>query len=158
MIPIGSRVVHKSNEMCGTGLVSKYREEYDRYEVEWEHPFHMCNKTHSKGQLIVIGRGNPQMTTRIHPLHDINEMADWMRINNEYYPVERHTGRSTIQALRYIAEAMENPYKEIQISDHYKSSEANLMLLERIKDIVILAELDHFTFRPYNYSLTFGEK
>ncbi len=59
---------------------------------------------------------------------------------------DRQTGRSTIQALRYIALAMENPGTEMKIRDHYQTTEANRRLCDRVRRMVNQMCLRDFTF------------
>jgi hypothetical protein len=59
---------------------------------------------------------------------------------------DRQTGRSTIQALRYIALAIENPGTVYKIADHYGTVQANRLLCDQIHKMVSQMCLRDFTF------------
>lgn len=154
---IGMRVRHKTNRACGIGRVYKWEASYDRYRVEWEYPERMSNQTHSEDQLIPIdGESAPRVTLgRMHPLHNADFIHDYMVNTGEYFPQERGTGRSTAQALGYIAEAVRNPFRKIVVVDHRGTAVANRELLHIIRRMVSSLRLEHFVFT--NETIQFGE-
>lgn len=158
MIPNGTRVAHKSNKACGNGVVVEFSPYHNRYKVQWERPESMSNKSHSPCQLIILSEETMSNDGPIHPLHDISEIASFMRSTGKYFPQERRTGRSTIQALKYIAQAMENPFEEIVIKDHHGTYDSDRVLFRSIQGIVSDAGFKHFVFSLGNLTIKFGEK
>ncbi len=69
---------------------------------------------------------------------------------------ERHTGRSTIQALRCIALAIENPGTKIKVSDHYGTINANKLLCDQVREMVSQMCLRDFTFTQDTVSCDFA--
>lgn len=59
---------------------------------------------------------------------------------------DRQTGRSTIQALRYIALAIESPGVDIRVRDHYDHMVCHRQLCDRIREMVSQMGLRDFTF------------
>lgn len=63
------------------------------------------------------------MTFKLHPLHSIERHADVIKQQgilgyHKWLEEKRGTGRSTALALRYIAQAIENPHTAVLLLDH----------------------------------------
>ena len=58
----------------------------------------------------------------------------------------RFSGRSTALALHAIADAMQNPNKQIPIVDHHPGREANEHLLKTTANVVEKLSLEGFYF------------
>ena len=82
---------------------------------------------------------------KLHPLHTPEMVAQCAIVNGEYFDTTRCTGRSTVQALNYIAQAIAHPRKTIFVVDHHGSSLATRELTYKIKQMVERLELQHFT-------------
>ena len=97
-----------------------------------------------------------------HPLHT----QEWVDMVEQHYPggykqqFYRRQGKSTAQALAMLARAIEEPYKEFYIMDHYGTPEANRHLAELLRRCIDKLELQHM--RVYQdkgrLCLMFGEK
>lgn len=94
---------------------------------------------------------------RINPLHSVRVLCDWMQVVGEYPPTERGTGRSTAQALRYIASAIENPYEVIQVRDHHGSTQSDEHLCQVIHSMVCGLGLKHFYISGKQRTMSFGK-
>lgn len=69
------------------------------------------------------------MTFKLHPLHSIERHADVIKQQgvlgyHKWLEEKRGTGRSTALALRYIAQAIENPHTAVLLLDHVHTSVA----------------------------------
>lgn len=58
----------------------------------------------------------------------------------------RCEGRSTAQALMYVAQAIYNPNTIIKVSDHYGTQDSNRLMVERCREIVSHLGLQFFDF------------
>lgn len=102
------------------------------------------------------------MSTVLHPLHSPAWVAEYVA-NTGQYPGDRATGRTTAQALRAIADAIDNPYVPVALVDHsgVRGGFENLSCVT--KHIVAVLQLKHFHFNRAKHpslsvlSITFGE-
>ena len=93
---------------------------------------------------------------RLHPLHDPSWIDRVVRATGRYFDPARRTGRSTVQALRYIATAMNHPYVWFDVRDHSGVRAADEALLRRIMEMVELLGFEHFQFDARTVALRFG--
>lgn len=89
-----------------------------------------------------------------HPLHDEAFAKECIRVYKEMS--ERRTGRSTRQALKYIALAMEQVGCPIRIRDHHGTHLADTELFYTIQRMITKLEFKHFTLNHSQLTLTFG--
>lgn len=85
--------------------------------------------------------------TKLHPLHSVDMIAEYIKITGCYFPINIATGQTTILALETIAAAMRRPYTWISCEDHTKLTPANRRLAEMCRDMIQKLELKHFTMR-----------
>ena len=99
----------------------------------------------------------------IHPLH--RELDQQLYAAIQQGGLSRHTGRSTIMALKYIAEALANPYKQIPLTDHYVDSSASVRMAGIVTSLIEKMGLQELRVentytreapKSLNYSLIFG--
>lgn len=86
-----------------------------------------------------------------HPLHS-QRMIDMIACRE--VSADRRTGRSTVIALRTIAEAIENPEKKIKIIDHYSTYDSNKILAHTICDMIQVMQLKCLVVDMSNLTLT----
>jgi hypothetical protein len=96
-----------------------------------------------------------------HPLHVIleNLTADpTVRAAIANDP-RRCTGRSFIQAMKYVAQALSLPRKRIFVQDHYGTEEADKALVHAMQRIVVRLELEGIKFGKTigGHYIVFGE-
>jgi hypothetical protein len=94
---------------------------------------------------------------RLNPLHTPEFIAKHVANTGFYFPEERATGRSTAQALRAIAAAINQPYTAIDLKDHSGTPGGNRYLLEQAKKMVAQLELKHFVFNTARTTIQFGQ-
>jgi len=94
---------------------------------------------------------------RLNPLHTPEFIATHVRNHGTYFPEERGTGRSTAQALRGIAAAINQPYTAIDLKDHSGTAVGNRYLMEQAKAMVTTLELKHFVFNTARGTIQFGQ-
>lgn len=70
--------------------------------------------------------------------------------------LDRRTGKSTALALRYIADAIENPSKPIKIIDHTDIHTANVLLFNNIVTMLNDLNLQYIEFNNKNLTITFN--
>lgn len=92
----------------------------------------------------------------LHPLHTPEFVANYIAYGGGH-PQERRTGRSTALALKYIAEAIENPRQPVQIRDHHDVLRAHRDLFERVREMVRQLGLEHMVFREHGNTVTFTD-
>ena len=83
---------------------------------------------------------------KLHPLHSAEKVALFVKSTGEYFPETRGTGRTTVQALRAIAYAIEHPGDQLYPQDHNGTGTANRELVRVIRRMVEALNLQHFTF------------
>lgn len=93
---------------------------------------------------------------RLNPLHSIEWLTHRMHVTGEYPDVVRGTGRSTAQALEYIAKAIQNPYVTVHVRDHAATLEATRVLCRAIEVMCCSLGLLHMRVNISNQTLTFG--
>lgn len=93
---------------------------------------------------------------RLHPLHSVEYVCKYIESTGEYFQPERRTGRSTRQALNFIAEAMGAPGCDIRVHDHHGTHEACKHLMRMIEDMTTALQFEHFTFNYPQCTLRFG--
>lgn len=69
---------------------------------------------------------------------------------------DRCTGKSTALALKYIADAIENPNKRIVVKDHYGTQEADRYLLRKAQEVVEMLDLKEIKFNTVNNTILFN--
>lgn len=100
--------------------------------------------------------------SKLHPLHTVEMITTMIRDTGEYFDQNRRTGRSTALALKYIADAISNPYKPIRIVDHAQPNgmpatcEMNRHLARMVFDIVRHLRYEHMLCNCNECTLTFG--
>ncbi len=67
----------------------------------------------------------------------------------------RRTGRSTAQALRFLAYAMESPGSLVNVRDHHGTPESDRYLMQTIADMIEKLGLSHFEFGKRDRTLKF---
>ena len=92
---------------------------------------------------------------KLHPLHTPQYLYDYMRYTGEYYPLDRRTGRSTAQALQYLAHAICDPHTPVAIVDHYGTEKANKALAKSMQHMADLLGLKHMVFTVAPCTVTF---
>lgn len=100
----------------------------------------------------------------MHPLHDEKFLLNQL-LNQGYIDGLRMTGRTTVRALRSLADAIENPGKEIPVFDHsdgvnwgrrnYKQRDVAVARLAL--DMAHKLGLEHISSRMGEPVLTFGK-
>lgn len=95
----------------------------------------------------------------LHPLHTLKWIKAFL---DQGYRIEeirsRRTGKSTVQAFTYIAKAISNPGKHIEVSDHFGTREATHHLLMMMRKMVDLLELQHIHFDRETQSIIFENR
>jgi hypothetical protein len=84
--------------------------------------------------------------TQLHPLHTPEFVARYI-ITEGQYPGLRCTGRSTAQALRYLAASIEQPGVAVVPADHHGTVLADRLLLSRMAQLSSMMGLKHMDFR-----------
>lgn len=95
----------------------------------------------------------------MHPLHT----RKWIEAFLEHgYQIgelrSRRTGRSTVQALTYIAKAISNPGKHIEVSDHFGTPDATHHLTMMMRQMVDVLGLQHIHFDRGAQSIIFENR
>lgn len=88
-------------------------------------------------------------------------MANTIKINiftgkSEGVHGDRHTGRTTAQAFKYIARALDSPGLKFKVKDHYPEPKAHRRLLRFICDIVQKENLKGFIVNPAELSIVYN--
>lgn len=91
---------------------------------------------------------------KLHPLHDPEQILDYMLNTGEYFPPERATGRTEQQALRSVAQAMSTPHTWYSVCDHSGNDVGTEELITRCKYIV--ERLGYVDFHFVGTSILFG--
>ena len=95
----------------------------------------------------------------LHPLHTRKWIESFL---DHGYPIDeirsRRTGRSTVQALTYIAKAISNPGKHIEVSDHFGTTEATRHLMMVMRNVVHALGLKHIHFDIVSQSIIFENR
>lgn len=73
------------------------------------------------------------------------------------HAVNRRTGRSTVRALRLLAEAIDNPGTILQVSDHHETVKADAELTTLCRQITEVLNLSDFTFTRTTLVCKFAE-
>jgi len=81
-------------------------------------------------------------TYKLHPLHTVEFIAEQLRCNGSF-DTERCTGRTTAQALKALAHAIESPGVEIPLRDHHDSTGAHANLRDAVRRIADALGLEH---------------
>lgn len=93
--------------------------------------------------------------SRVHPLHT-PEFICMCVADTGWYPGSRYTGRSTAQALHYIAKAIEHPFESIAIVDHHGTRLADEHLVMQARSLAAKMGLQHLYFDKHKRTVTFG--
>lgn len=102
------------------------------------------------------------MSILLHPLHSPAWVAEYVT-QHAQYPGDRCTGRSTAQALRAIADAIDMPHCQVNLIDHSNVRGGFENLNHITQEIVKTLQLNHFHFsrgtHPHGsvLSITFGD-
>lgn len=104
-----------------------------------------------------MGSYTMNFPTKIHPLHSVDKVANFVRDTGQYFNPERCTGRTTVIALRTIARAMENPRQWIKVEDHEGTLGANRHLLRVIGSALQALGLGYFRLDHNKLAICFGE-
>lgn len=88
-----------------------------------------------------------------HPLHSADFIERYRDFAGEPLQ-ERRTGRSTALALKYIAEAIQNPRKPVQIKDHHDSALAHRRLFQVTREMVKRLDLQNMVFHEFRGTVT----
>lgn len=95
----------------------------------------------------------------LHPLHTRKCIEAMLEQGDRLSVVmSRHTGKSTVQALGYIAKAISNPGKRIEVSDHFGTPDATHRLLMRMRKMVDALGLQHIHFDREAQSIIFENR
>lgn len=86
---------------------------------------------------------------KLHPLHSPAFVSRHVLCHGEY-PGVRCTGRSTAQALRLLAEAIQQPGVTIKITDHFPTVSADRELMHTMQGMVDRLGLEHMVFKADN--------
>lgn len=95
---------------------------------------------------------------RLHPLHNPDLLAQHMHATGEYFPVERHTGRTTALALETLAKAIRTPHEWVRITDHHPSLPADEHLMRMMQDMVHALGLQNMQFSAHQPAVCFGTR
>lgn len=71
------------------------------------------------------------------------------------FPKERRSGRSTAIALKTIADAIENPGRDIFVTDHLKTRYSKHHLLDTIINIIRQLKLEAFCYSKLDLTIRF---
>ena len=82
----------------------------------------------------------------MHPLHTPEMVCDHVRNTGEYFDPDRCTGRSTVLALNFLAQAIRQPERPVKIVDHHGTRYANEELRRIMQDMVIRLGFMHMVF------------
>ena len=94
----------------------------------------------------------------INPLHSTEFLIAQM-LNTGCYPeVERCTGRTTVLALRIIADAISNPHVEQTVRDHHPTTFSHQSLVKKVHDMTQALGLQHFKCNPSRLTVTFTNR
>ena len=95
----------------------------------------------------------------LHPLHTRKWVESFLEQGYQLSVVRsRRTGKSTVQALTYIAKAISNPGKHIEVSDHFGTPEATRNLLWVMCSMVDVLGLQHIHFDKAAQSIIFENR
>ena len=93
-----------------------------------------------------------------HPLRTAKLLKDYPELGEDYRLRDRHTGRTTIQCLKVIAEAMENPGVPIVFNDHM-GPKVTPHMADMLNHMIAKLAFSHLTIKRdqyKRYTLTFG--
>ena len=85
------------------------------------------------------------MTNQLNPLHALLIKSNPEFVEDLRHDLSRRTGRTTAQALKFIAKAIENPYKKVHIVDHHNTTAKQCSPADRMNwelCLAIIAALD----------------
>ena len=95
----------------------------------------------------------------LHPLHTRKWIESFLDHGYQIDEIRsRRTGRSTVQALTYITEAISNPGKRIEVSDHFGTPDATDHLLMMMRVMVSSLRLEHIYFNRGERSIIFENR
>jgi len=95
----------------------------------------------------------------LHPLHTRKWLMAMLEQGEDVMVIRsRSTGKSTVQALTYIAKAISNPGKHIEVSDHFGTPEATRQLLWMMCGMVNSLRLKHIHFDKVAQSIIFENR
>jgi hypothetical protein len=83
------------------------------------------------------------------------QMAEYKALSGRDFPKNRRTGRSTAIGLSRIADAIENPGKDILIRDHLGTPQADKYLMRMILDMISKLDLRGFHYKKAENMLSF---
>jgi len=90
----------------------------------------------------------------LHPLHTIEWLTDSIKGTGTYPDPTRRTGRSTAQALRLLAKAIETPHVKVYIKDHHGSEPAHRNLRYMMQGMAEKLGLEHMQFTQDTVTFT----
>lgn len=96
-------------------------------------------------------------TKALHPLHSVEFLTDMMRHTGRYPDIDRCTGRTTILALKFLTEALANPYKPVEVRDHYPTRASHERLTYEIDCMAKRLGLKHVYANVQACTVTFGK-
>lgn len=96
-------------------------------------------------------------TKALHPLHSVEFLADMMRHTGRYPDTDRCTGRSTVLALEFLVEALKQPYKPVDVCDHYLTRASHERLTYEIGRMAERLGLKHIYVNEQACTITFGK-
>ena len=114
--------------------------------------------TTGAGWVLVSAQSSDGQTPQgalVHPLHSTRFILDHVETTGRY-PDKRATGRSTAQALHYIAKAIEHPFESIAIVDHHGTRLADEHLVMLAQYLANSMGLQHLYFDKQGRTVTFG--
>lgn len=95
----------------------------------------------------------------LHPLHTRKWLMAMLEQGEDVMLIRsRRTGKSTVQALTYIAKAISNPGKHIEVSDHFGTPEATRHLMMVTRNMVHALGLQHIHFDIVSRSIIFENR
>ena len=95
----------------------------------------------------------------LHPLHTRKWLEAMLEQGEDVMLIRsRRSGKSTVQALGYIAKAISNPGKHIEVSDHFGTPEATHHLLMMMRGMVETLGLEHIHLDRGTQSIIFENR
>lgn len=95
----------------------------------------------------------------LHPLHTRKWLMAMLEQGEDVVVIRsRRTGKSTVQALTYIAKAISNPGKRIEVSDHFGTPEATRHLTMMMRSMIDVLGLQHLHFDREAQSIIFENR
>lgn len=102
------------------------------------------------------------MSKFLNPLHTPEWIQNQINLRGRF-ELDRMTGRTTAKALRLIADAIENPYQHVTLSDHHVEGvppyQLDTNIMHRVRTLCDTLELKHMHIDKIGgkYKLSFGK-